>query len=213
MSAEGLGGRTVKGYLEELASSSPTPGGGAVGALSAATGAALIAMVGRLSVGKPAFADLEERLQAMVQTADAEVVTFVELADRDAHAFDGVMAAYKMPKETRARAVGPSAAIQAGYLDAASVPLEVARRAVELMGLAEDATAMGNPQAASDGLSAGAALYAGALCAMANVEINAASLKDPDSRAGLLDELADLRSRADGALAEIQTAFQLRLPS
>lgn len=213
MSEDGLGGRTVKGYLEELASSSPTPGGGAVGALSAATGAALIAMVGRLSVGKPAFADLEERLQTMVQTADAEAVTFVELADRDAHAFDGVMAAYEMPKETEPERLARSAAIQAGLLDAASVPLEVARRAVDLMGLAEDATAMGNPQAASDGLSAGAALYAGALSAMANVEINAASLKDPDSRAGLLDELADLRSRADGALAEIQTAFQLRLPS
>jgi formiminotetrahydrofolate cyclodeaminase len=213
MSEGSLGQRTVAGYLEELASSSPTPGGGAVGALTAAAGAALIAMVGRLTVGKPAFADLEERLRAMVATADAAVMTLAELADRDAHAFDGVMAAYKMPKGTGPEQAARTAAIQAGLLDAASVPLEVARRAVELMGLAEDATAMGNPQAASDGLSAGAALHAGALCAMANVEINAASLKDKAARAGLLQELEALKRQAEAGLAEVQTAFRLRLPS
>jgi formiminotetrahydrofolate cyclodeaminase len=206
----GLGDLSVRTYLDDLASSSPTPGGGAVGALSAATGAALIAMVGRLTVGKPDAADLEDRMRAMIETADAATAAFAELADRDAHAFDSVMAAYKMPKdEPTAR----SAAIQAGLLEAASVPLEVARRAVDLMELAEDATAMGNPQAASDGLSAGAVLYAGALCAMANVEINAGSLKDPVARARLLDELATLKARADQSLREIQTAFQLRLPS
>jgi methenyltetrahydrofolate cyclohydrolase len=213
MSEGSLGERTVRGYLDELASSSPTPGGGAVGALNAAAGAALIAMVGRLTVGKPAFADLEERLRSMTETADAATAAFEELADRDAHAFDGVMAAYKMPKATEEQLAERSAAIQEGLTDAASVPLEVARRAVGMMELAEDATAMGNPQAASDGFSAGASLYAGALCAMANVEINAGSLKDPTARARLLEELADLKSRADRSLGEIQTAFRLRLPS
>jgi formiminotetrahydrofolate cyclodeaminase len=75
------------------------------------------------------------------------------LADRDAHAFDSVMVGFKMPKETDEQKAARSAAIQAGYLAAASVPQEVARKAVDLMELAEDATAMGNPQAASDGLS------------------------------------------------------------
>jgi methenyltetrahydrofolate cyclohydrolase len=213
MSEVSLGERTMRGYLDELASSSPTPGGGAVGALNAAAGAALIAMVGRLTVGKPAFADLEERMTSMTQTADAATTAFEDLADRDAHAFDGVMAAYKMPKETEQERAERSEAIQAGLMDAAAVPLEVARRAVGLMELAEDATAMGNPQAASDGLSAGASLYAGALCAMANVEINAGSLKDPGARARMLEELTALKSQADRSLEEIQTAFRLRLPS
>jgi formiminotetrahydrofolate cyclodeaminase len=92
------------------------------------------------------------------------------------------------------------------------VPQEVARKAVHLMQLAEDATAMGNPQAASDGLSAAASLYCGALCAIANVEINASAFKDESRRVGMLDELAGLKDRADHLLRETLTAFQLRLP-
>ena len=71
---------------------------------------------------------------------------FLQLADRDAHAFDGVMVAFKVPKATDEEKKARSAAIQAGYEQAASVPLEIARAAVDLMELAEDATAMGNPQ-------------------------------------------------------------------
>jgi formiminotetrahydrofolate cyclodeaminase len=213
MSEGSMAGMTVEGYLEVLASKEPTPGGGAVGAVSAATAAALIAMVGRLTVGKPGFEDLEDRMRAMIVSADAARTDFLALADRDTHAFDSVMDAFKMPKGSDADKAARSAAIQAGYLAAAAVPQEVARKAVDLMELAEDATAMANPQAASDGLSAAASLYCAALCAMANVEINAGSLKDEAARAGMLDELATLKSRADQLLKETQTAFQLRLPS
>jgi formiminotetrahydrofolate cyclodeaminase len=213
MSDETLAAMTVDDYLSTLASKAPTPGGGAVGAVSAATAAGLIAMVARLTVGKPGFEDLEDRMQAMIETGDAARVEFLELADRDANAFDSVMVAFKMAKGTDEEKAARSAAIQAGYLAAASVPQEVARRAVDLMELAEDATAMGNPQAASDGLSAAASLYCGALCAIANVEINASSLKDEAARQAMLEELASLKARADQLLKEAQTAFQLRLPS
>ena len=123
------------------------------------------------------------------------------------------MVAFKMPKATDEEKTARSAAIQAGYEQAASVPLEIARAAVDLMELAEDATAMGNPQAASDGVSGAAHLYCAAACAIANVEINAASLKDAGRRTALLDEVAALRGRADQSIRESQTAFQLRLPS
>jgi formiminotetrahydrofolate cyclodeaminase len=203
----------VDGFLEVLGSDAPTPGGGAAGAIAAATGAALIAMVGRLTVGKPGFEDVEDRMTSLVERADAARTEFLDLADRDAHAFDGVMAAFKMPKETDADKTTRSAAIQAGYEQAAGVPLEIARAAVDLMMLAEDATAMGNPQAASDGLSGAAELYCATLCAIANVEINAASLKDEVRRGALLDEVATLRGRADQSIRESQTAFQLRVTS
>jgi formiminotetrahydrofolate cyclodeaminase len=202
---------TVTEFLETLASSSPTPGGGAVAALSAANGAAMIAMVGRLTVGKAGFEDLEDRMNGLILAADAARVEFLELADTDAHAFDGVMTAFKLPKGTDEEKAARSAAIQAGYAEAAAVPQEVARKAVHLMELAEDATAMGNAQAASDGLSAAASLYCAALCAIANVEINASALKDESQRVGMLDELAGLKGRADQLLKETQTAFQLRL--
>lgn len=202
---------TVRGFLDTLASSSPTPGGGAVAALSAANGVAMIAMVGRLTVGKAGFEDVDDRMQRLIEAAAAAREEFLALADADAHAFDGVMAAFKLPKETDDEKVARSAAIQAGYAEAAAIPQEVARRAVDLMELAEDATAMGNPQAASDGLSAAASLHCAALCAIANVEINANALKDRSIRAGMLDELAALKGRADLLLDETQTAFQLRL--
>jgi methenyltetrahydrofolate cyclohydrolase len=210
---ERLASLTLEGFLEVLASDAPTPGGGAAGAVSAATGAALIAMVGRLTVGKPGFEDVDERMRALIERADAARAAFLELADRDAHAFDGVMTAFQMPKSTDDEKAARSAAIQTGYADAASVPLEIARAAVDLMELAEDATSSGNPQAASDGVSGAAHLYCAALCAIANVEINAASLKDEARRAVLLDQVAALRGRADQSVRESQTLFQLRLSS
>jgi formiminotetrahydrofolate cyclodeaminase len=208
---ERLGEMTVSGFLERLGSDAPTPGGGAAGAIAGATGAALIAMVGRLTVDKAGYEDVADRMRALVERADAARAEFLDLADRDAHAFDGVMTAFGMPKDTIAEKATRSASIQAGYARAASVPREIARAAVGLMELAGEATATGNSQAASDGLSAAAHLYAAALCAIANVEINAASLKDERIRAGLLDEVTSLREAAERSLRESGAAFARRL--
>ncbi len=202
---------TVRGFLDELASSSATPGGGAAAGVVAATGAGLISMVARLTIGKEGFEDLTERMEAMVAAADSAREKFLELADLDASAFDGVMAAFKLPKDTEQERAARLAAIQAGYVDAATVPREVARAAVDLMELAEDATAMGNPQAASDGRSAAACLYAAALSAIANVVINASALRDEAVRSSMIAETDELRARADRLLDESQTAFRLRL--
>jgi len=208
---ERLGGMTVEGFLEVLGSDAPTPGGGAAGAIAAATGAALVAMVGRLTVGKPGFEDVDDRMRALVDRADAARAELLHLADRDAHAFDEVMAAFKLAKETDEQRESRSAAIQAGYERAAGVPLEIARAAVDLMELAGEATATGNPQAASDALSGAAELYCATLCAAANVEINAASMKDESRRGALLEEIAALRARADRSLREIESAFRRRV--
>ena len=213
MTDDRLADLTVERFLEVLGSDAPTPGGGAAGAISGAVGAALIAMVGRLTVGKPGFEDVEDRMRALIEKADAARLAFLDLADRDAHAFDEVMIAFKMSKETDEEKAARSAAIQAGYERAASVPLEIARAAVDTMELAEDATSTGNEQAASDGVSGAAHLYCAVICAIANVEINAAALKDEQRRTVLLDEVAALRGRADQSVRESQTAFQLRLSS
>ncbi len=211
--AAGLAGQTLEEFLESLGSNSPTPGGGAAGAVLAATGCALIAMVGRLTTGKKSFEDVQDSMNEMIAKADAARKEFLELAQADAHAFDGVMAAFRMPKETEEEKAARADAIEEGYQRASTVPLQVARKAVGLLALAETATATGNPLAASDGLSGASALYCGALCAIANVEINAAGLRDEDDRIELLDELAGLRALADYSLKSSQTAFQLRLSS
>jgi len=146
-----------------------------------------------------------------VETADAEREAFLSLADKDAQAFESVMASFKLPKETEDEKTSRTLKIQEAYEAAAAVPLQLAARAVKLMELAEDATALGNPHAASDGYSAGTLLYTATLSAMANVRINAAGLKDQSKGRGLVDECATLRERADTLLQQIEEAFLLRL--
>ena len=207
----GTGEQEIGGWLEALASEAPTPGGGAAAGVAAATGAALIAMVGRLTVGKAGFEDVEARMRVLTDRADAEREAFLELAERDAEAFQAVMGSFKLPKDTDEERAARTLRIQEAYEGAAEVPLELARRAVDLMELAEDATAMGNAHAASDGYSGGALLFAAALCAIANVRINASGLKDEAKAQTLVDACEELRERASTLLEQLQEAFLLRL--
>jgi methenyltetrahydrofolate cyclohydrolase len=203
--------QTVEAFLTGLASDDPTPGGGAVAALAGATGAALISMVGNLTIGKRGYEEAEERMRWMLEEAEAARTEFLDLADRDATAFDGVMSAFKMPKETDAEKAVRSKAIQAGYESAARVPLEIAKRAAELMELARETTEIGNVQAASDGACAGQALASAVWCATYNVEINAAALKDPAKAQALRDEVSALRASTAALLDATNAAFGSRI--
>jgi formiminotetrahydrofolate cyclodeaminase len=207
----GTAEQEIRAWLDAVRSDAPTPGGGAAAGVAAATGAALIAMVGHLTIGKDGFDDVEARMRDLTHRAEDDVTGFLELADRDAGAFEAVMTAFRMPKATDEERQVRTLRIQEAYEGAAAVPLEVARRAVELMAVAEDATAMGNPNAASDGSSAGSMLYAATLAAIANVRINAAGLKDEARGQALVAECDTLRRRADELLAQIEEAFLLRL--
>ncbi len=202
---------TVETYLEHLASDSPTPGGGAVAALSGAAGAALISMVCNLTIGKKGYEETEERMRGMLVEAEAARTVLLDLADRDATAFDGVMAAFKMPKETDAEKAVRTQAIQEGYLAAAEVPLDIARRAAELMELAREATEIGNAAAASDGACAARSLSSAVWSATYNVEINAAALKDPAKAQTLRDEVSALRAHAKALLDATDATFGSRL--
>ena len=209
--SERIAAETVEGFLDALASDAPTPGGGAVAALSGATGAALISMVCNLTIGKKGYEEAEERLRGVLEEAEAARTALLDLADRDATAFDGVMAAFKMPKETDAEKAVRSQAIQEGYAAAATVPLEIAKRAAELMELAREATEIGNAAASSDGASAAQVLSASVWAATYNVEINAAALKDHAKAQALRDEVSALRAHAEALLDATNAAFGARL--
>jgi formiminotetrahydrofolate cyclodeaminase len=168
-------------------------------------------MVCNLTFGKQGYEEAEERMRWMLEEAEAARTEFLELADRDATAFDGVMAAFKMPKETDAEKAVRSTSIQAGYESAARVPLEIAKRAAELMELARETTEIGNAQAASDGACAGQALASAVWCATYNVEINAAALKDPAKAQALRDEVSALRASTAALLDATHAAFASRI--
>jgi formiminotetrahydrofolate cyclodeaminase len=203
--------QTVEDFLDALASDSPTPGGGAVAAVAGAAGAALIAMVCRLTIDKKGYEDAWERCRAILPEAEDARAAFLELADRDASAFDDVMAAFKLPKGTAEEKAARSIAIQRGYETAAAVPLEIAQRAVAAMRLARDVTEIGNAHAASDGASAAQMLSAAARCAILNVEINAAALKDGAKMATLRAEVNALHERAAELLDAADEAFAARV--
>jgi formiminotetrahydrofolate cyclodeaminase len=200
----------VEAFLEALASDAATPGGGSVAAVAGAAGAALVAMVGRLTTGKKEFEGVSDRMAEIVKQADDSRLELLSLADRDAEAFDAVMASFKLPKETDEQKAGRTAAIQAAFAGAAEVPLEVARRATGTMELAVEVVERGNPNAASDGLSAAHMLGAATASALANVEINAASLKDAARAASLRTDAAALRERSAALVTSAVEAFAAR---
>jgi len=201
----------VDEFLTQLASDAPTPGGGPVAAVAGAAGAALISMVCNLTIGRKGYEENEERVHAILAEAESARSAFLELADRDATAFDGVMAAFKMPKETDNEKAVRSQAIQQGYEQAAAVPLEIGRKAAELMELAREVTEVGNANAASDGACAAQALSMSVWCATYNVEINAAALKDQSRATALRDEVAAMRASTAALVDATNAAFASRL--
>lgn len=201
---------TVAGFLAELASDSPTPGGGSAAAVAAATGAALIGMVAALTIGKAGDDAAETRMRALALEADLSRGELLEAADRDGEAFERVMAAFRLPRETDADREMRTAAIQEAYLGAAAVPLEVARRAAELLLLAIEAITHGNPNATSDGLSAAELLGAAARSAAANVSINARSLRDTDRASELQRTAASVIEEVESRVVAARDASAAR---
>jgi methenyltetrahydrofolate cyclohydrolase len=208
-----IGEERIDRFLATLASDSPTPGGGAVAALAGASGAALIEMVCNLTIDKKNYEDAWDRMREIRGQAGRARGELVTLADRDATAFDGVMEAFRMPKDTEEERAVRAAAIQRGYLAAAQVPLEIARASASLMPLALETVERGNVNAASDGVSAAQMLFAGTECAIYNVQINAAALKDPVVAGALREEVAGLQGEAEELLAAANAAFAARLAS
>ena len=208
---EGFGANSVAGFLERLASEDATPGGGSAAAVAAATGAALVAMVGRLTEGKKGYEDVSSRMAEIVKTADLARAELLRLADRDTAAFDGVMRAFRMPKDSDAEKAERASAIQAAFREAAAVPAEVARCADELLPLAVEVIRTGNANAASDGLAAAHLLFAGVQTALANVAINLGSIKDEGLVAELRESSAGLDSGSRSSLETAADEFRRRL--
>ena len=213
MSEPGFGSEPLAGFLEALASSASTPGGGRAAAVAGAAGAALVAMVGRLTDGKQGYEASWERMREIVAAADEARAAFLSLADRDTAAFDAVMDAFRMPKDDDEDRVTRSEAIQRAYVDAAGVPAEVARRAVDLMGAAVEAVESGNANAASDGVAAANLLFAAAQAALANVVINASSFRDKTAARRLRSEADALDARSRDRLQAAGDAFRRALES
>jgi formiminotetrahydrofolate cyclodeaminase len=190
-------------YLDDAAADKPAPGGGSVSACAGALGAALVSMVCNLTRGREKFADVEAEIVTLVEASEAARGRLEQLLQEDTTAYNGVIAAYKMPKETAEEQAARSQAIQDGLIIAADVPLEICRVAVEVCRLAKVAAGIGNPQAVTDagiGAILGEAAVVGAAL---NVRINLGSIKDEAYVAAAAAEIDEIQADAAALRAEV----------
>jgi len=198
-------------YLDDAAANKPAPGGGSVSACAGALGAALVSMVCNLTRGREQFADVETEIVALVEASEAARRRLEQLLQDDTTAYNGVITAYKMPKETAEEQAARSQAVQDGLIVAADVPLEICRVAVEVCRLAKDAARIGNPQAVTDagiGAILGEAAVVGAAL---NVRINLGSIKDEVYVAKTAAEIDEIQADAAALRAETHEITLSRL--
>jgi formiminotetrahydrofolate cyclodeaminase len=182
---------SIGSFLTRLAARSAAPGGGATGALQAAQAAALLAMVARFSDGPRYDAETVGRVRA---AADGLADEGAGLAAADSAAFEKVIAAYGLPKDTIEAKAARSAAIADAMAGAARPPADLMAASVRLVGLAEDLLPVANKNVISDIGAAAAAISAAAVTAALNIEANLAAIEDP----ALVAELTATAALADG---------------
>ena len=192
----------VEPFLEALASSSATPGGGSAAAIIGAMGAALVSMVCNLTIGKKKYADVEDEMKHVLGKAESLRRRLTSMIEDDVQAFDKVMAAYGMPKETDADKEKRDAAIQAALKLATDVPMRCCHAAREVIDLAGIASDKGNLNVISDAGVAVLAGYAALRSAALNVFTNARMINDKAFADAKLEELHELLAGAEGATEE-----------
>ena len=169
---------TVTQFADVLASEAPAPGGGSTAALEGALGAALTAMVCRLTEGRKKYEEHQAFVLEVKEKATALQAQFIDVMDRDTEAFMVISNAYGMPKATDEEKAARSAAIQAGLVKSTETPMEMMELAAQTIALTESLLGRFNTASASD-LGVGAlSLRAAVQGAWLNVLINIGSLKD-----------------------------------
>lgn len=193
----------VGGFVEQVASDSPAPGGGSVAALMAAGGAALLAMVAKLTVGKKKYQEHDALMREVSQKADGLARRLSELVDEDTEAFNKVSAVFSMPKQTDDEKKARTRAMQEALKAAAEVPMTVMETCLESLELAESALGKSNASAASDLGVAALGLLAGIKGAWLNVKINVSGIKDEAYAKGMAEKGGALVSRAEALSAKV----------
>jgi methenyltetrahydrofolate cyclohydrolase len=198
--------RPVETFLDELASAAPTPGGGSAAALIGAMGAALLSMVCSVTLGKKGQEAVESDMKAVRDESERLRARLTAMVAEDIAAFDGLMAAYRLPKSSDEQKSRRAESIQLNLRAATETPLACARACAEVVGLSRRAAEKGFAGVVSDAgvgvLAAHSALRSAAL----NVYINAPSLKD---RAYATAAITEVESLIERCARESEAVFEL----
>jgi glutamate formiminotransferase len=201
----------LRQFCNETLSDSPAPGGGSVAALMGALGASLGGMVANLSAGKRGWDDKLKYFSDWAVKAQQLKDELLFLVDEDTAAFNKVMAAFALPKESAEEKAARKAAIQSANQYAAEIPLRVMETAAKSYPLLAEMAKNGNPASISDvgvGLLAVRACIGGAAM---NVRINLAGLKDEKFKSTLLKRIQQIGAESDSEFKEINQAVESKL--
>lgn len=175
---EKISEQSIQGFLDDLASQSATPGGGSAAAVMGGLAAALVSMVCNLTVGKPKYAAVELEMQKVRDRAEILRDQLTALIAADITAFDRLMAAYSLPKQSEVDIQVRSQSIQDALKEATEIPLQCVGMCAEIIGLCRTAADKGNIGVVSDAGVGVMAAYAAVKSAALNVYVNTSALKD-----------------------------------
>lgn len=184
---------SIKQFLEQTSSNEPVPGGGSVSALNGAIASSLAQMLASLTIGRKNYVEVEDLMKEHSAKFEAYRTHFLNDIDRDSDAYNLVMNAYKLPKETDEEKAIRSEKIQEATKVASLIPMEIAERALEMLDLIAETTRKGNKNAITDGCVAMMTCRTAVLGALLNVRINLGGLKDAE----LVKELAEKCDRIE----------------
>lgn len=207
--------KNISELLEVTSSSSPTPGGGSISALAGSLGASLSMMVTNLSIGKKFYEEFDEDIKNKFNNHLTELEKLRDelekIIDEDSTAFDGVMKAFKMPKETDEEKSLRSEKIQEGYIEAIEVPSKCANLCIEVLRLQEFLAEFGNINAITD-VGVGALLaYSGLEGAILNVRINLNSIKNQELKSEIEEDVNRLLKEGKSLKETIMNVVYRRL--
>lgn len=179
-------------FIQVLSSKEPIPGGGGASAYVGALGMSLGSMVGNLTLGKQKYQEVEPMIQSLLDQSKNIIAKLEELVERDAQAFLPLSQAYKMPKVTKEQQINKKAAIQQALIEAAQVPLEIARTCLKAIVLMDTYAKEGSRMAISDAGVGAIFCKAAIQAAKLNVLINTKMMEDQDKKARIESELDEI---------------------
>lgn len=189
----------MRDFLNELASSAPTPGGGGASALIGSIGCCLCSMVANLTTGKKKYAEYQDKIDEYIVKLKQQNEILLRDIDKDAEAFKPLAAAYALDKSTP----GYEDIMEKATYDAALAPLEIARDIYELVPVIEDLSIMGSRLAISDVAVAAGAVEAALRGVVMNVYINTRSLKDREAAEKMNSQADEMVSDGCGRLGAV----------
>ena len=193
-------------YLENAAAAQPTPGGGSVAAVAGALASTMASMAAGFTKGKEKFKDVQPEIEAALSRLAETRDRLLDLADADMKAYEAIMAAYRMPKETDAEKAARAKAVGRATKGSLAVVESVLASCRDILVIALRLAGIANPNLISDVGVAGELAAGAARAALLNVEVNLAGYKDEADKAAVRQRVEETMAQVEQLAGEIRSA-------